>query len=178
MNDKLKDFIEQNIDLIEENKFEELYSKIPTYQVTSYSFICGLSLALLKAGINPLQYMSTVPKYFLFESNVATIDVPVGVQQIDNDAFAYCEQLTEVSLPEGLSVIGDAAFYMCSNLTTLILPSTLTQIQDGAFGWCDKLVNIHFRGTVDQWLHVNEEDDSLRTVATRIICSDGIFDFE
>lgn len=178
MNDKLRKFIEQNIDFIEENKFDELYSKIPTYQVSSYSLICGLSLVLLEASINPLSYMSNVPHYFLYESTVSSVDIPIGVQQIDKDAFAYCENLTQVDLPEGLTVIGEGAFFMCSKLKTLILPSTLTEINSNAFSYCDKLVNIHFRGTVDQWLNVIEEDDSLRTVATKIICSDGIFDFE
>ena len=173
MNNGIKEFIEQNIDLIENNDFDLLYNKI-----NSYKFTTMFSEALIKAGINPLNHMSYVPTRYLYESLIDNIDIPSNIERISKYAFARCYGLSDVVLPEGLKFIDEGAFMNCCLMESITLPSTLEVIDFGAFQGCAKLAILHFRGTVDQWLNVNEKDDSLRGSAHRIICSDGIFDFE
>ena len=173
MNAKLQEFIEQNIDLIENNDFDVLYDKI-----NSYKFTTMFSEAIIKAGINPLNYMSYVPKRYLYESLIEEIDIPSNIERISKYAFARCYGLSDVVLPEGLKFIDEGAFMNCCLMESITLPSTLEVIDYGAFQGCNKLAILYFRGTTDQWLNVDEKDDSLRTAATKIVCSDGIFDFE
>ena len=170
---KLKQFIEENINLIENNRFFEVYNKI-----NSYSFTRMFSEAMLGAGINPLLSLAEVPERFLYESTIRSVYIPEGVESIGRYAFADCKDLTNVELPVGLKIINEGAFMYCSNLESIILPSTLEVIDFGVFEGCNKLTNLYFRGTVDQWLKVREKDDSLRASSHKIICSDGTFDFE
>ena len=48
--------------------------------------------------------------------------------QIDDYAFAYCENLHEVILNHGLESIYNAAFSVCPALTEIHLPDTLTYV--------------------------------------------------
>lgn len=59
MSDSVKYFIEQYIDLIEECRFDELYSMM---NPASIEFIRDVTAALLEAGINPTPYLTTVPR--------------------------------------------------------------------------------------------------------------------
>ena len=120
---ELKRFIEENIDLINDNKFHDVYNKIK-----SYKFRRLFTEAMLEAEINPLNYMEVVPKRYLYESNIQHVDIPVGVIVIDKYAFADCRQIKEVIIPEGVIEIGEGAFYKCTSLEVLHLPSTLKYV--------------------------------------------------
>ena len=65
-----------------------------------------------------------------------TYAVPQGIAAIGNDAFSYCESLTEITLPEGLTSIGEDAFFYCKGLTAITLPETLAEIGKDAFNGC------------------------------------------
>ena len=176
MNEQLKEFIEQNIDLIENNNFDELYENI---KGLGWNVIPkDVSETLLEAGINPLRHMSEVPEEFLYLSNIDGVDICNGIEVIKHAAFGRCKNLLDLYIPEGVYAIESRAFMFCSNLHKVSLPSTLQLIDYNAFQGCKNLTDIQFRGTLDQWLSVNEKDDSLRTAATKVVCSDGTFEFE
>lgn len=92
--------------------------------------------------------------------------VPEGVTEISENAFRYCEGLTEVILPrsltgiganafeccyglshvgfsEGLRTIGENAFYDCDSLTEVTLPDSLQRLETAAFSSCGMKI-IHF----------------------------------
>ena len=71
---ELKQFIEENIDLISDNEFNDIYNKIK-----SYSFTRLFTEAMLEAEINPLNYTEAVPPRYLYESNIHHVDIPVGI---------------------------------------------------------------------------------------------------
>lgn len=176
MDASVKKFIEENIGLIEKNDFETLYNNINGlgWTVTPKD----VSETLLVAGINPLKYMSEVPREFLYLSDVDYVDIPEGVEVIKHAAFGRCENLLDVFIPEGVHTLKLRAFMFCSKLYRVSLPSTLQIIEADVFQGCESLTDIQFRGTIDQFLNIIEKDDSLRTAATKIVCSDGTFDFE
>ena len=55
-------------------------------------------------------------------------------------AFASCKQLKEINIPEGLQYIDDFAFLYCG-LTSVTIPKSVTHIGYEAFGykWDDKM---------------------------------------
>ena len=59
MPDSVKNFIESNIDLIEECKLDEVYAMIRS---SSIEFTRDFTRALLEAGLNPKPYLTTVPR--------------------------------------------------------------------------------------------------------------------
>lgn len=153
---ELKQFIEENIDLISDNEFNDVYNKIK-----SYNFTRLFTEAMLEAEINPLNYMETVPPRYLHESTIQHVDIPVGIIVINKYAFRSCHQLKEVTIPEGVIKIGEGAFMNCDALEKLHLPSTLKYIDTAAFAMCRSLKEVTFAGTTKQWLAVKDKDGSL-----------------
>ena len=164
---ELKRFIEENIDLISDNEFNDVYNKIK-----SFKFIRLFTEAMLEAEINPLNYTEAVPPRYLYESNIQHVEIPVGIIVINKYAFAGCSQLKEVTIPEGVIKIGEGAFMSCNSLEKLHLPSTLKYIDVGAFQGCANLKEITFAGTTKQWLNVKDTDGSLLQFEP-IKCSDS-----
>ena len=164
---ELKQFIEENIDLITDNEFNDVYSKI-----ASFSFTRLFTETMLEADINPLNYMEAVPSRYLYESKLEHIDIPVGIIVINNYSFADCRQIKEVTIPEGVIKIGEGAFYNCTSLEVLHLPSTLKYIDTGAFAMCRSLKEVTFAGTVKQWIKVKDNDGSLLRLEP-VKCSDN-----
>lgn len=164
---QLKQFIEENIDLISGNEFNDVYNKIKSYRFTRL-----FTEAMLEAEINPLNYMEAVPSRYLYASDIQHFDIPVGIVVIKKYAFAGCSEVDEITIPEGVIEIGEGAFYDCTTLTSLYLPSTLRYIDFGAFHGCKNLQNINFAGTTKQWLNVRNNDNSLLQF-DHIKCSDN-----
>jgi hypothetical protein len=66
----------------------------------------------------------------------ATVDYDAktyNVVRIGSNAFQDCTEVTSVSLPDGLEEIGFDAFWNCSMLTSITIPSTVTTIESYAF---------------------------------------------
>ena len=164
---ELKQFIEENIDLISDNDFNAVYNKIK-----SYNFTRIFTEAMLKAEINPLNYMEGVPSHYLYASNIQHFDIPVGIIVINKYSFADCYQVDEITIPEGVIKIGEGAFINCHALEKLYLPSTLQYIDIGAFQGCRNLKEVTFAGTTKQWIAVKDLDDSLLQFEP-VKCSDN-----
>lgn len=163
---ELKQFIEENIDLIDDNQFNDVYNKLRPRKYTS-----RFTEAMLQADINPLNYMTEVPEYYLYESDLRRVNIPTGIVAINKYAFLSCRILEEVTIPEGVINIGECAFMNCG-IWKLHLPSTLKYIDIGAFQGCMNLSEITFAGTTKQWIAVNDLDGSLLRFE-RVKCSDN-----
>ena len=164
---ELKQFIEENIDLISDNEFNDVYNKIKSVKFTRL-----FTEAMLEAEINPLNYTEAVPPRYLQGSNIQHVDIPVGIIVINTYSFADCRQIKEVTIPEGVIKIGEGAFYNCTSLEVLHLPSTLKYIDTGAFAMCRSLKEVTFAGTVKQWIKVKDNDGSLLRLEP-VKCSDN-----
>lgn len=72
---------------------------------------------------------------------------------IANEAFAFCDNLTDVALPEMMQVIGEGAFRMCSNLYSLSLPASVRYIDETAIVGCTELKKIYVTSDsyAEQW---------------------------
>jgi hypothetical protein len=76
----------------------------------------------------------------------ATLVIPSGVTEIDNNAFKNKTGLASVVLPSGLTRIGDNAFEGCTSLQSVSIPSTVTSIRHFAFIGCSALTSISIPG--------------------------------
>ncbi len=74
-----------------------------------------------------------------FQQKVETVEIPVGVVEIEYSAFSQCTNLKSVSLPEGLTTIGRMAFWNCKSLESIVIPDTVTEIGQYAFSDCVNL---------------------------------------
>lgn len=72
---------------------------------------------LYKLGVNPLDNLTRIPKKFFFRVYpLYGIEIPFGVKEIGEHAFAECTNLTSVMLPSSLEEVGTSAFASCRNL--------------------------------------------------------------
>lgn len=130
-------FIKEHKDLINENRFKELYDL-----EWDFDLIGEVTCVLLEAGIDPLVDMSMIPKRFLQGSNITEYSVPSHIHTIGSYAFDECKELETIHLPEGLTFIDVSAFCE-STLRNINIPSTVEYIGADAFAaTCIKNITI------------------------------------
>ena len=155
MRKNVKEFIEKHIDLIDEFRFDELYS----WAISEIPFQIGnLSYNLMEAGINLLNYVPMVHAEMFSNSIITSIELPKNIVKINRQAFLDCFGLVEIIIPE--SVIG---------------------IDKTAFKGCYELKNIRYTGTMEQLnrlCSIPELQDIFADCDTYAIhCSDGVVSF-
>ena len=99
------------------------------------------------------------------------IELPDTLERMGTFMFDYCTSLRSVTLPASLTSIGHYTFGMCSALETVILPAEITSIPEGFSAGCTALREVHYVGTVDQWLalSVNQyANDAFKNAAVHI----------
>ena len=150
MKKSLKNFIEENIEMIENEEFEVIYSDLDAD--FRYTLIGDFTEALIKAGIDPAKYMKEIPPHYLGGTS-----------------------LRSYTIPNNITAIGEYAFSGYNGLTGVVIPGTVTSIGAYAFRYCRELESITYLGTVDQWKEIKKlpgwkKDSSIK----KIICADGI----
>lgn len=76
-----------------------------------------------------------------------SFEVPKGVADIGENAFAYAKNLKTIKLPEGVTTIGESAFAF-SGLTQLTILGSGMSIKKSAFSNCSELESVDFKGAV------------------------------
>ena len=64
------------------------------------------------------------------------------VANIKDEAFRYCDSLTNVVIPNNVTSIGNYAFGSCYSLTSIVIPNSVTSISDYTFDTCYSLKNV------------------------------------
>ena len=67
------------------------------------------------------------------DETLTYLDVPSGVEEIDDFAFYGNIRIEIIDMKEGFIKIGEYAFYNCTSVKYLYMPSTLEEIDDYAF---------------------------------------------
>ena len=161
MRDDQKKFIENNIQLIEENNWVEFFDKC-----NNKSEGVGMGGILYEAKIDWLPYMYSIPTYSFSGSKVSSITIPSniknigicafegsknieyininqGVTRIEEAAFRSCSNLKTINIPHGIRSIKYELFYGCSKLEKIELPQSLTVIQENAFTYCSSITHLN-----------------------------------
>jgi hypothetical protein len=121
----------------------------PVYTDPYIASTCNIAGNVL-AGYNGSDEIPQLPsgigrignRAFYMNPTVREIDIPAGVRDIGDFAFAR-SALQKVSIPEGTERIGYAAFYNCGLLSDVDIPSSVKSIELGAFNgsrWYDELM--------------------------------------
>lgn len=169
LNDGMKQFIEEYVEFIEQNKWEIIYIDLDVD-------ITGMfTKTMLDAGIDPLVNMNKIPENFLRHQKVGSFKVPPHIKSIEYAAFMDTD-ISMIVLPEGVVEIGDCVFDSCKNLTEVHLPSSLRFIGEFAFSDCPKLKHVYYIGTITEFqntvaYHTNIFQDA---PINYIECSDGV----
>lgn len=131
---EVKEFIEDNIDLIENDCWDEVYDNA---QFNLDSSSTGLfTKIMLEQGIDPIerQGLDYIPNYYLSDVDLVEYNIPKGVHEVGEGAFSYT-RMPKLTIPEEVNSIGSYAFYE-SNIKEIIILSKDTIIGDQAFHNC------------------------------------------
>jgi hypothetical protein len=74
---------------------------------------------------------------------IVSVIVPDTVKNIEESAFAECENLINIKLPNSLECISEYAFNLCENLTQINIPDNVMFIKKGAFCDCKRLMYVN-----------------------------------
>lgn len=132
----IQTFLENNINLVDDNRFEELYA------ACRYEYHSKLTEVLLACGINPLEYLKTVPRKFAAESTIEGVVIPSNIEGIHDDAFDQCHSLKHIEIPDSVKFIGNFAFYECTGLESISFGNGIQSIGDLVFSDCYNLKRV------------------------------------
>ena len=113
----IKQFIEDNIDLIENDNWDEIYnSKIPL-NFGNYSYTGRFTQAILECDINPLNYMKEVPEAYMYESISPDLNIyiPEGVEKISKCAF-HNALIKSLHIPKSVNKINMQGWALPKNV--------------------------------------------------------------
>ena len=125
--------------------------------------------------------------YMIFAgSDVQTLVLGEGIEEIPYEEFAECPDLKSVILPDSLKEIGDGAFSYCTALESITIPNGVTYIGGGAFEGCTSLKSVEIPAGVTDFepgafsgctslesLAVNPENENYKSVNDCILTKDG-----
>ena len=120
-----------------------------------------LSYILIKANINPIEHVTKIPAYFMYEHDIENLDIS-NVKFIDENAFANCNNLKHIKISnvdtifskafascvklqsvdiQNVTNIGHYVFDNCYRLEIANIDDNTKHIGIGAFYDCEKLLN-------------------------------------
>lgn len=70
-------------ELLEQEKFQDLYNKLTLRNRPIFTEYC------LGAGIDPLDYLTEIPSYYLIDTSLKSLTLPTTIQKIDAEALLY-----------------------------------------------------------------------------------------
>ena len=123
--------------------------------ISSRSFstkdIRSLTQILYSIDVNPLNYLTYVPSYFLLDiDSTINISIPNNITSIGDYAFYHCSGLVGISIPDSVTTIGRCAFDSCSKLTKIVIPDSVTSIEREAFWGCSDLHTITINSNITE----------------------------
>ena len=95
--------------------------------------------------------------------------MPASLNSLKDVSKADLEKLREIEIPDGVTEIGNHAFARWSSLQEIHIPDGVTEIGVGAFCACRELEEVHFPSGVKIGWHCFEGCNKLR----RVIVADG-----
>ena len=139
---ELREFLDNEAvqKLINKNKWEEVYNQWRFYTV--FYPANELTQILFSIGIDPLNYMHSIPGKYLSNTNITEFNIPKHITSIGNYAFGDCTSLKSIDIPNSITNIGTRAFMYCTSLKTITIPNSVTSIGDDTFESCSTLTNI------------------------------------
>ena len=137
MNPIIKKLIEANIEYIENNDFNTVYSR--AMSVNHKINIGEITDIFYASGIDPLASMTEVPPLFLDGSKLTALVVPENINEIRKSGFAY-SSLEHVELHDKCE-LKESAFFS-SIIMSIKIPYIMNEVPDECFSGCTLLSNV------------------------------------
>jgi hypothetical protein len=74
------------------------------------------------------------------------VTIPNSVTSIGDQAFMWCNNLTNLIIGNSVTNIGEEAFEGCTSLTSVTFPASVASIGAYAFYYCTSLTGAYFEG--------------------------------
>lgn len=151
---ELKILLKDNIaiKLLNNNEFQNIYNMLENIDdeviTTDKLLVPAFTELLFKSNIDPLPYLTTLPPYFAYNLDIESIDIPSGIEYIDEGAF-WRSKIKHIKLPNTLKGIYQNAFRDCQNLEKITIPKSVEVIENYIFSYCINLKEVTFEGTLD-----------------------------
>ena len=147
----------------------------------NYSGFCGdnltwmLDLETKTLIIEGYGKMTSTPWVsYPYNTYIANVQLPEGLENIPVNSFSDCQALTSISIPNSVTSIGEMAFFGCTSLVSATIGNGITSFEEyGAFSGCISLTSvtigssvtniesstfqgcpvneIHYTGTIQEW---------------------------
>ena len=91
--------------------------------------------------------VESIGKYAFYQSSLESINLPIGLERIEEYAFFDCKSLKSVVLPNTIKSIGKSAFSQ-SSLESIELPIGLERIEEHTFSFCKSLKSVVLPNTI------------------------------
>lgn len=143
---QLKKFIDNHSKLIDENKFEELYS-LPDI-INTEGLRAQFTQLLFKAKIPFLHHMKILVSNMFSETAVDITTLPSNIGVIGLNAFKKADGLRTFTIPETVERIAAGAFMECANLTSIDIKAPVDGLYVSCFKDCVKLSEVTLPNTI------------------------------
>lgn len=137
MNPIIKKLIEANIEYIENNDFNTVYSR--AMSLNHKINIGEITDIFYNAGLDPLAHMTEVPPLFLDESKLEALVVPENIRKIRKSGCAF-SHLEHIELHDECEITESSFF--CSHLTKIKIPYIMNEVPDECFCGCTLLTDV------------------------------------
>lgn len=127
---EVKEFIEDNIDLIDDRAWDQIYDNAK-FTLDSES-TGGFTLAMLDIGENPLETLDYIPDYYLSDAKIESFNIPNHIHELCEGCFSF-SSLKEIIIPDSVTTIGMYAFYECPQLKRVVIPPSVHNIEGNSF---------------------------------------------
>ena len=144
----VKQFIEETIDLIENDKWSDVAYKAESWLIDNrfidYDMIEFWEIVREDLNIDILKFedVEVIPSYYFYGSDVKEVSIETGCLHINRSAFLNCKKLRKIILPNTLYSIQQNAFLDTYNLTEVEFNGTLDEFRRIRLGWNAFGVNI------------------------------------
>jgi len=111
--------------------------------------------------------VTRIGNYAFYFSTISSIEIPIGVKSVGENAFVGCTYLTTIDIPNSVTNIEENAFNSCS-FTSINIPASINNIGESAFINCLNLSSI----TVDEEniAYSSKEGVLFNKTQTNLIC--------
>ena len=110
MTDKQKQFIENNIDLIEQENWEKFFSACPP----------GTGYFLHKSGINFLHHVNYIKEGMFATSDIEDLVIPENIDLVFANSFSNCPKLKQIELSVPVKIYD--SFMNCPSFDSVVIP--------------------------------------------------------
>ena len=123
-------FIEDNIDLINNNNWGILIYKIQNIFKDSEWAQTQMYKTFLDCDINILDHLIHIPKsFFEYRYDIESFTIPNHIIELDNSCFANCANLKQLYIPLSLKAIYFNVFWGCPSLTDIYYPGKYSDFE-------------------------------------------------